>query len=95
LQSCGPLPPIAGRVGPSAAQSVGSRRAIRPRHSIPPGAVVVKTSWRDNPALSDELEAEIEHLKVTDPDKYDHVYEGVCRQAVTGAVYKDEPRFLA
>ena len=58
--------------------------------SPPPGAVVVKTSWRDNPALSDELRVEIEHLKATDPDEYEHVYEGMCRQAVTGAVYRNE-----
>jgi hypothetical protein len=38
-------------------------------------------------SLSDELRAEIEHLKATDPDEYEHVYEGMCRQAVTGAVY--------
>jgi phage terminase large subunit len=56
----------------------------------PPGAVVVKTSYRDNEYLSEELMAEIEHLKATDPDEYEHVYEGMCRQAVTGAVYKNE-----
>ena len=50
----------------------------------------MNTSWCDNPALSDELRAEIEHLKATDPDEYEHVYEGMCRQAVTGAVYKNE-----
>ena len=41
--------------------------------SPPPGAVVVKTSYRDNPYLSEELRAEIEHLKATDPDEYEHV----------------------
>jgi phage terminase large subunit len=58
--------------------------------SPPPNAVVVKTSWRDNPALSEELRVEIEHLKATDPDEYEHVYEGMCRQSVTGAVYRNE-----
>jgi phage terminase large subunit len=52
--------------------------------------VVVKTSFRDNPALSEELRLEIEHLRATDPDEYEHVYEGMCRQAVTGAVYRNE-----
>ena len=56
----------------------------------PPGAVVVKTSYRDNEYLSDELKAEIEHLRKTDPDEYEHVYGGMCRQAVQGAVYKNE-----
>jgi phage terminase large subunit len=58
--------------------------------SPPPNAVVVKTSCRDNPALSDELRVEIEHLKATDPDEYERVYEGMCRQSVTGAVYRNE-----
>ena len=35
----------------------------------PAGAVVVRTSFRDNPALSEELRIEIEHLKATDPDQ--------------------------
>jgi phage terminase large subunit len=58
--------------------------------SPPPGAVVVKTSWRDNPDLSEELREDIEHLRATDPDEYECVYEGVCRQSVTGAVYRNE-----
>ena len=56
----------------------------------PPNAVVVKTSFLDNPSLSEELRLEIEHLKATDPDEYEYVYEGMCRQAVAGAVYKNE-----
>ena len=58
--------------------------------SPPPNAVVVKTSFRDNPSLSEELRIEIEYLKATDPDEYEYVYEGMCRQAVAGAVYKNE-----
>ena len=46
----------------------------------PPNAVLVKTSFRDNPSLSEELRLEIEHLKATDPDEYECVYEGMCRQ---------------
>ena len=52
--------------------------------------MVVKTSFRDNEYLSEELRAEIEHLRTTDPDEYECVYEGMCRQAVTGAVYRNE-----
>ena len=54
----------------------------------PPNAVVVKTSFRDNPALSEELMVEIEHLKATDPDEYEHVYEGMCLQ--TGRSIRDQ-----
>ena len=43
--------------------------------SPPPNAVGVKTRFRDNPALSEELRTEIEHLRTTAPDEYEHVYE--------------------
>jgi phage terminase large subunit len=56
----------------------------------PPGCVPVKTSFRDNPFLSAEMKAEIEHLRLTNPDEYEHVYEGVCKLAVEGAVYKEQ-----
>jgi hypothetical protein len=36
------------------------------------------------------LRGEIEHLRATDPDEYEHVYEGMCRQTVPGAVYRNE-----
>ncbi|MFC5861078.1 PBSX family phage terminase large subunit [Acidicapsa dinghuensis] len=56
----------------------------------PKGAVVVQTSYRDNPYLSDELKQDMEDLKARDPDEFEHVYEGVCRPAVQGAVYKEQ-----
>jgi phage terminase large subunit len=33
-------------------------------------------SWRDNPELPDVLRAELEHLRRTDPDAYNHIWEG-------------------
>lgn len=36
----------------------------------------VQVSWRDNPELPDVLRAELEHLRRTDPDAYQHVWEG-------------------
>jgi phage terminase large subunit len=56
----------------------------------PEGAKVVKTSYRDNPYLSAEIKADIADLKAKDYAEYEHVYEGVCRPAVTGAVYKEQ-----
>lgn len=56
----------------------------------PQGAVVVKTSYRDNPYLSDEIKQDMADLKARDPLEFEHVYEGVCRPAVTGAVYKEQ-----
>jgi phage terminase large subunit len=56
----------------------------------PPGAVVLKTSYRDNNWLSDESRAEIELLRRRDPDAFQHVYEGATRSTVEGAIYKAE-----
>jgi phage terminase large subunit len=56
----------------------------------PPDSTVVKIGWRDNPWLSEEIRRDIEHLKAADPDAYEHIYEGMCKQVVEGAVYKNE-----
>lgn len=56
----------------------------------PTGAVVVKTSYRDNPYLSAEIKQDMDDLKTKDPLEFEHVYEGVCRPAVQGAVYKEQ-----
>ena len=58
--------------------------------SPPPNSIVLKTSWRDNPWLSKESLEEIEYLRITDPDAYEHVYEGGTRSTVEGAIYKAE-----
>jgi len=57
----------------------------------PPGAVVVQTSYRDNPWLSGELEAERMHDEITKPkDEYNWIWEGKCLPAVHGAIYARE-----
>lgn len=56
----------------------------------PPGAIVVKTSYRDNAWLSAESQAEIDYLRANDPDTFEHVYEGATRSTVEGAIYKQE-----
>ncbi len=56
----------------------------------PKGAVVVKTSYLDNPWLSDELRAQIDEMREKDYQSYLHVFEGETTSAVTGAVYGDE-----
>lgn len=56
----------------------------------PPDAVVVKLTWRDNPWLPDTLRRELEHLRETRPDDYEHVYEGCCKQTVEGAIFRTE-----
>ncbi len=56
----------------------------------PPRSIVRKVSWRDNPWFNQVLRDEMEHLKRIDPAQYDHVYEGNCITAVSGAVYEAE-----
>jgi phage terminase large subunit len=58
----------------------------------PPGAVVVKTTWRDNPWFPEVLRIEMEHLRDTDPAAYAHVWEGECKSSVEGAIYGEEMR---
>jgi phage terminase large subunit len=51
---------------------------------------VEKVNWTDNPFFPDVLRAEKDHLKATDPDAYEHVWEGMCKQVVEGAIYRQE-----
>lgn len=56
----------------------------------PPGAIVTKIGWEDNPWRSKVLDARREQMRVSDPDEYAHVYGGNCRPAVEGAIYYKE-----
>jgi phage terminase large subunit len=60
------------------------RWVLRP----PPNTLVIKTSYRDNVWLSAESRAEIEYLRETDPEAFEHIYEGATRSTVQGAIYK-------
>jgi phage terminase large subunit len=63
------------------------RFAINP----PPSAVVVHTTWKDNPWLPQEIiEEEINHLRARSEQDYLNIYEGQCKSAVTGAIYLKE-----
>lgn len=57
----------------------------------PPDAVVEKVNYSDNKWFPDVLEQERQHAKATMPKAdYENIWEGVCRPAVTGAIYADE-----
>jgi phage terminase large subunit len=62
------------------------RFVVRP----PPGAVVQKINWSDNPWFPETLRAEKNSLKARDPAAYATVWEGVCRQTVDGAIFARE-----
>jgi phage terminase large subunit len=56
----------------------------------PTNSKVVKVGWQDNPWFPEVLKQEKDDLKARDPQAYEHVWEGNCKQAVDGAVFADE-----
>ena len=58
----------------------GDPVALRFVENTPPGCLVKKVSYRDNPYFSAEAEAERQWLEKTDPDAYRHVWEGFPRE---------------
>jgi phage terminase large subunit len=58
----------------------------------PPGAIVEKVNWSDNPWFPAVLRAEKDDLRTRDPDAYLTVWEGHCRQTLDGAIYANEIR---
>lgn len=57
------------------------------RAKQPPGSIVVKANWRDNPFWSKELEDERKLDLKLYPERYDHIWEGDYAKAFEGAYY--------
>lgn len=55
----------------------------------PPGAIVVKANYRDNPWLPQVLRDELEYDKKRDPDKYAHVWLGEYQRNSEARVFKN------
>lgn len=53
----------------------------------PPDSIVLKVNWRDNPFFPDVLNKERLHMLETDPEAYEHVWEGNFDTRYSGAVY--------
>jgi len=58
----------------------------------PSDSVVVKIGYRDNPWFPEVLRKEMEDLKASDPDAYNHVWEGCCINTLSSAIYAAELR---
>lgn len=58
----------------------------------PQSATVININFRDNPWFPEVLELERLELKKRDPDAYEHVWEGKCRQWLDGAIYANQLR---
>jgi phage terminase large subunit len=55
-----------------------------------PDSIVTMMNWQDNPWRSKVLDAAREKMERDDPDNYAHIYGGLCRAAVEGAIYFKE-----
>ncbi len=58
----------------------------------PRNCIDIDIGWRDNPWFPEVLQQEKADLLARDPDAYDHVWEGKCRQWLEGAIYARELR---
>jgi phage terminase large subunit len=56
----------------------------------PENCVVQKINWSDNPWFPETLKLEKDALKHRDPQAYNVVWEGLCRQTVDGAIFAKE-----
>jgi phage terminase large subunit len=54
---------------------------------LPTGATVVRANWSDNPWFPSELETERLDCLRSNPDQYDHIWEGGYVQVTEGAYY--------
>ena len=52
-----------------------------------PDVAAVKVSWRDNPFFPEVLRKEKDKLKATDPEAYEHIWEGMPDTRRSGAVF--------
>lgn len=58
----------------------------------PDDAVVLKTSYRDNPRMPSTLERERRYMLRTDPDAYDWVWEGNTRKISDAVIFRGKFR---
>lgn len=58
----------------------------------PPGAIVRKVNWSDNPWFPQVLRDEMELLREKDHDAYLTIWEGHTRQVLDGAIFAQEIR---
>jgi phage terminase large subunit len=56
----------------------------------PEDCIVQKVNWSDNPWFPETLKLEKDALKHRDPQAYNVVWEGLCRQTVDGAIFARE-----
>lgn len=68
---------------------------VRFIENTPPGTILMSVNYSDNLWPTEEMDAERDHMKVTDPASYENVWLGKPRAAALGAIYTYEMRQLA
>lgn len=63
---------------------------VRFVENTPPDCLLIKINWDENPWHSKALDSERERMKREDPEGYAHVWDGMCKAAVDGAIYFNE-----
>jgi|SRR5215831_16264196 len=58
----------------------------------PPDAYCRKVTWRENDWFPEVLKREMEHMRLTDPDEYEHTWNGSCISLLQSAIYANELR---
>jgi len=56
--------------------------------NTPPQLLRVKVGWEDNPYFTDVLDLERRYMLRIDPEAYDHVWGGECRQISEAAIFR-------
>ena len=56
----------------------------------PRDCISININWNDNPWFPETLNLERQALKARDLESYNHVWEGICRQTVDGAIFANE-----
>lgn len=57
-----------------------------------PGTVHILMNYTDNPWPSEALDAKREKMRIEDPDEFAHIYGGLPRRQLAGAIYSAEIR---
>ena len=54
----------------------------------PPGSIIEKVGWEDNPYFPDVLDAERRYMLKIDPEAYEHVWGGHCRTISDAQIFR-------
>jgi phage terminase large subunit len=60
----------------------------------PANARIIEVNWDRNPFWNAAMEAERQRSMADDPDDYDHIWGGIPKSAVSGAIYRREMHML-